>query len=67
MDALLLLVTFASGGEAAATYSSLQDDTDDARAHDVCDDSIARQRLTAKFLVPTIRNIECRLAEFAVL
>ncbi len=49
MDALLLLVTFDSGGEAAATYSPLQDDTDDAWAHDVCDDSIARQPLIPKF------------------
>lgn len=51
MEALLLIATFDSGGEAAATYSSLQDEDDDERAHDVCDaedDSIARQQLPAQ-------------------
>ena len=54
MEALLLLVTFDSGGEAAATYSSLQDNND-AWAHE--DDSIARQRLTTLIVEAELPNI----------
>ncbi len=60
------MVTSGSGGEAAATCSSLQDDNDDARAqHDVCeteDDSIAREQLSTQILELAIPNTERRLA-----
>ncbi len=59
------MVTSGSGGEAAATCSSLQDDNDDARAQDVCeteDDSIARQQLSTQILELAIPNTERRLA-----